>query len=175
MAEANNDVAAEETRSWNQPPVLDSLTVKDFSIFLKRYEAYKIRGGARQIKTLIASDQLVWLNSIPGFAGLATNDDVRTAINKFLSPTTVHQALDQFARIRMRSDAASHVDLNSIQRYIQDFTDTRNMLSEMPKESAIIRIFIANLLPLRLRDRVQDSDIATWAATISSTREAVWG
>ena len=172
MAEAIVNVAAEETRSWNQPPVLDSLTPKDFSIFLKRHEAYRIRGGTRLIKSLVASDQLVWLNSIPGFAELTTNDEVRTAILKFMSPTTVHQALDQFARIRMRPEAASHVDLNAIQRYIQDFTDTKSMLSEPPKDSAIVRIFIANLLPLRLRDRVHDSDTSTWAATISSTREA---
>ena len=151
--------------SLAQVPFLDRLAAGEWFRFLREYEAYQARGGQRSVRELVSASALrvISLRVRLGAdaAGEATEEASRAdpekqfvaAVSALFAPRTVLEAYDRFIEITMSAKTPS---VDAVLSYLQAY-DRQEVLCQavLPPAKKLQKLFVRNLRPQRLSERVE--------------------
>eukprot|EP00762_Andalucia_godoyi_P003229 ANDGO_01040.mRNA.1 Retrovirus-related Pol polyprotein from transposon 17.6 len=136
----------------NVPPFLERLSSAAWYKFLFEYEAYQARGGIRPIKNLMSTAVLrlisIRLTDVNDLEG----SDLCDKISALFAPKTALESYDRFKKVSMTSKTVS---VDAVLNFILSF-EKEELLCEasLPSDKQLRKLFIGNLKPSRLSERV---------------------
>eukprot|EP00762_Andalucia_godoyi_P005374 ANDGO_06758.mRNA.1 Retrovirus-related Pol polyprotein from transposon 412 len=133
-------------------PFLDKLNSFSWSRFLSDFEAYSARGGKRSIKELISATSLR-LVCLRNEDAISLDDaSFIVTVSKIFAPVSELEAVDRFKKIHMSNTLSTDSVMNYILQYEKEEALCSDALGTNCK--ALRKLFVANLRPQRLSDRV---------------------
>lgn len=134
-------------------PYLAKLSERSWQDFLDSFEAYKGRGGKRQLKALVSPTVLAMLAD-QGVSDLS-DETVIAEVTKIFSPSSISEAYSRLQGLRIGRSQDGTVALEAVLQYNQDWVRAVRLIPEAarPSAHALVSLYVRGL-PAVLRDGI---------------------
>lgn len=146
------------------PPLLSSFEVDDFFLFVKEFQAYRLRGGQLPMQHLVTPGLhnvvLEAMRMEPNPFNPNNNVQFQHALATFFIPLDASKAIDRLRRIPPMDH--SKKALSELVRVINSWQDELNIMAHLEFPERTLRdLFVKLLRPQRLKDLVMQSQPET--------------
>ena len=134
-------------------PFLQKFSFSEWNRFLDDFEGYKCRGGTKGCKELVSTAVLrLLVIRRPALAEL-DGDEFVVAVSSLFAPASALESFDRFRLLGMRGASLS---MDALLQYITAFNREELLCAAaMPPAAKLRQLFVSNLKPARLAERVE--------------------
>jgi len=147
---------ATESVNLSAVPFLDKLNSSAWQSFVNAYEAYKAKDGRKEASQLVSASVLrvvcLRLKLTTEEASKLTSNTFIESVSALFSPKTALESFDRFQKITMNCKNPS---VDAVLTYVLAYDKQETLCKgNLPDDKKLKKLFIKNLKPQRLSDRV---------------------